>query len=238
MNAQCTHCSTVFRVDPAKVPAGGVRVRCSICRGVFEVAGQGAAAPPAAAPASAPAAASAPAPAPMAAPPEPAPVAPSAPADAPAVTTHAPVVTPPVPTAPAPVDAPTPIPAPAPAPSAPPAPVPAAVAAPAPMPAPAPAAPAPAPAAPTRSGGFGFGQSDPGAKARRLARALISDIVMYYPERRDKALGDGTLKREFMEEIKKSWEEYVGQVGMDTARGTPHFRDALNEILAKGQAMF
>ena len=49
---------------------------------------------------------------------------------------------------------------------------------------------------------------------------------------------DGTLKREFMEEIKKSWEEYVGQVGAETARGTPHFRDALNEILAKGQNLF
>jgi hypothetical protein len=71
-----------------------------------------------------------------------------------------------------------------------------------------------------------------------LARALVSDIVTYHPERRDTALADGTLKREFMEEIKKSWEEYVGQVGAETARGTPHFRDALNEILAKGQNLF
>ncbi|HEY0036295.1 MAG TPA: hypothetical protein VGB66_06380, partial [Longimicrobium sp.] len=78
----------------------------------------------------------------------------------------------------------------------------------------------------------------PTAKARRLARALVSDIVTYHPERRDAALADGTLKREFMEEIKKSWEEYVGQVGAETARGTPHFRDALNEILAKGQSLF
>jgi hypothetical protein len=41
-----------------------------------------------------------------------------------------------------------------------------------------------------------------------------------------------------MEEIKKSWEEYVGQVGAETARSTPHFRDALNDILAKGQTVF
>jgi hypothetical protein len=27
-------------------------------------------------------------------------------------------------------------------------------------------------------------------------------------------------------------------VGADAARSTPHFRDALNEILAKGQAIF
>ena len=54
-----------------------------------------------------------------------------------------------------------------------------------------------------------FGASDPNAKARRLARALVSDIVTYHPERRDQALANGTLKREFLEEIKKSWEEYL-----------------------------
>jgi FPC/CPF motif-containing protein YcgG len=104
----------------------------------------------------------------------------------------------------------------------------------------APAVPAqPSPAgAPAARNPFAFGANDPGAKARRLARALVSDIVTYHPERRDQALQDGTLKREFMEEIKKSWEEYVGQVGTNVARSTPHFRDALNEILAKGQAVF
>jgi hypothetical protein len=61
---------------------------------------------------------------------------------------------------------------------------------------------------------------------------------MYHPDRRDRSLADGTLKKEFMDEIKKSWEEYVAQVGNDAARATPHFRDALNEILAKGQPLF
>jgi hypothetical protein len=109
------------------------------------------------------------------------------------------------------------------------------VAAPAPAPAPV-AAPAPAPASGARANPFGA--NDPGAKARRLARALVSDIVTYHPERRDQALAKGTLKREFMEEIKKSWEEYVAQVGPEISRGTPHFRDALNEILARGQGVF
>ncbi|HET6765294.1 MAG TPA: zinc-ribbon domain-containing protein, partial [Longimicrobiaceae bacterium] len=54
MNVQCSHCQTVFRVDPAKVPAGGLRARCSICRGVFEVPGvEGGAASPAQQPAAA-----------------------------------------------------------------------------------------------------------------------------------------------------------------------------------------
>ena len=40
------------------------------------------------------------------------------------------------------------------------------------------------------------------------------------------------------EEIKKSYEEYVEQVGKDFAESTSHFKDALNEILAGGQSMF
>jgi hypothetical protein len=83
-----------------------------------------------------------------------------------------------------------------------------------------------------------FGVSDPQAKARRLARALVSDIITYHPERRDTSLAQGTLKQEFREEIRKSWEEYIGQVGTEMAHGTPHFRDALNEILARGQKIF
>ncbi|HEX6368479.1 MAG TPA: zinc-ribbon domain-containing protein [Longimicrobium sp.] len=214
MNVQCTHCSTVFRVDPRKVPASGVRVRCSICRGVFEITGTGEAQPAAAA---APVQA---APAPAAAP-TPTPVHQPTPAPA---TAAAPAAPPPAPAA---APAPAPAPTPAPAPPAPP---------PAPAARPAPARPAPAPA--TSGPRSPFGAADPDAKARRLARALVSDIVTYHPERRDKALADGTLKKEFMDEIKKSWEEYVGQVGEAAAKSTPHFRTALNEILAKGQQLF
>lgn len=123
-----------------------------------------------------------------------------------------------------------------PAPPAPPAPV--EVAPPAAEPAPAPVASAPAAPARSRPPGFAFGAADPAAKARRLARALVSDIVTYHPERRDQALREGTLKREFKDEIRKSWEEYVEQVGTETALGTPHFRDALNELLARGQKVF
>ena len=37
MNVSCPQCKTVFRVDPDKVPSDGVRARCSVCGGVFEV---------------------------------------------------------------------------------------------------------------------------------------------------------------------------------------------------------
>jgi hypothetical protein len=107
----------------------------------------------------------------------------------------------------------------------------------------APAAPAAAPAAPpppaaTRAPINPFLANDPNAKARRLSRALISDLVTYFPQRRDEGLRDGTLRDLFREEIKKSYEEYVDQVGRDFADSTTHFQDALNEILAAGQKIF
>ncbi|HLA89492.1 MAG TPA: zinc-ribbon domain-containing protein, partial [Gemmatimonadaceae bacterium] len=37
MNVTCPDCRSVFRVDPAKVPLGGVRARCSVCGGVIPV---------------------------------------------------------------------------------------------------------------------------------------------------------------------------------------------------------
>jgi len=83
-----------------------------------------------------------------------------------------------------------------------------------------------------------YGKQDPHTRANRIARALVSDIVAYHRERRDRTLAAGTLKLEFRDEIRKSWEEYVEQVGLDLARGTPFFRDALNSILANGQPVF
>lgn len=173
MNVNCSHCATVFRVDPRKIPARGVRARCSVCEKVFEISSPSAAA-------------------------EPSPVVATRQvetdeaesqggfsheremaAGGTAVSSLS-------------------------------------------------AAPSP----------FSFGATDPEARARRLARALISDIVTYHPERRDEALRAGTLKRDFGEEIRKSWEEYVEQVGVEVARGTPHFRNALNDVLARGEKIF
>jgi hypothetical protein len=83
-----------------------------------------------------------------------------------------------------------------------------------------------------------FLRADPSQRARRLARALVSDLVAYHPQKREEGLRDGTLRQMFREEIKKSYEEYVEQVGRDVAEGAPHFQDALNEILAGGRRLF
>ena len=102
-------------------------------------------------------------------------------------------------------------------------------------PPPAPVAPPPPAAAPKA---FTFGTRDPHEKASRLARVLVSDIITYNPERHQRALDAGTIKQDFDDEIKKSWGEYVDQVGRDLAESTEYFNQALNEILARGQKIF
>ncbi len=83
-----------------------------------------------------------------------------------------------------------------------------------------------------------FLANDPHAKAKRLARALVSDLVTYFPQKRQDGLRDGTLKQLFKDEIQKSYEEYVTQVGREFAETTPHFQEALNDLLAGGQKVF
>ena len=83
-----------------------------------------------------------------------------------------------------------------------------------------------------------FLANDPNAKARRLARALISDLVTYFPDRRDEGMRNGTLRELFREEIKKSYEEFVDQVGKEFADSTTHFQEAVNDILGGGQKLF
>jgi hypothetical protein len=125
---------------------------------------------------------------------------------------------------------------------------------------PAPASPAPAASAPATpqsvspavSGGSASPQQatggrrpinpflarDPSLRAKRLARALVSDMVAYYPAKHAEGLEKGTLKELFRDEIKKSYEEYVAQVGTDFARSTTHFQESLNEVLGAGRKIF
>ena len=98
--------------------------------------------------------------------------------------------------------------------------------------------PAAAPPSPGGRPANPFLSQDPSLKAKRLARALVSDIVGYHPAKRQEGLRDGTLKELFEEEIKKSWEDYTEQVGREVAESTGFFREALNEILAGGRQLF
>ncbi len=192
MNIRCPECSKVYRVDPQRVPPGGVRTRCEECGAVFVLNTDGVV--------------------PVDAPVQPATVTPDMPAPEPA---------PPRPPASAPADAAAP-----------------ATDVVAPDVAPTANVPPAANEPPAVVPGAVFGPQDPKTRARRLARALVSDIVVYHPDRRERSLKAGTLRVEFREEILKSWDEYVEQVGEEMAKQTPFFRDALNEILAKGQRVF
>ncbi|MDH5759099.1 MAG: hypothetical protein OEZ65_05870, partial [Gemmatimonadota bacterium] len=97
------------------------------------------------------------------------------------------------------------------------------------------APPAP-PARPVQA--FTFGQRTPEEKAQRLARVLVSDMIMYNPERHQRAVANGTLREDFDDEIEKSWKEYVEQVGEEMASRTDFWTEALNEVLARGEQIF
>lgn len=275
MNVSCPDCRSIFRVDPAKVPANGVRARCSVCSGVITIPSpSGVSTPSTAAPRTATPAMSAASPPPTYTPPLP--PAPARPAEMPTARRReesaGPVTataTPPSPVGGTPEFRSTPatpgFTAPRPpsgsGPSAPPFVPPSRPVSPTapPMP-PAPRAPRPAAAAPPRaaapppftppgsSAAIGdaaarrplnpFLSRDPNQRAKRLARALVSDIITYHPAKHAEGLRDGTLKQLFREEIKKSFEEYIAQVGQQLAEGTTYFQEALNEVLAGGRKIF
>ncbi len=116
-----------------------------------------------------------------------------------------------------------------------------------PAPAPrAPAAPAARTAAPAaRTVAVAEPEAPAGSAPRRrrskeemLARALVSDILVYNRDQRDAALRAGNLVEALGGEIKKSWELYKEKVGPEVANSTNHFREALNEILAEGEKVF
>lgn len=235
MTVACPDCRSVFRIDPSKVPASGVRARCSVCGGVIAITGG--TLPVMVTSASAGVVQSA-----FATPSESSAVvsetAPARPAGsafaavASRLATPVPAVarnnTPPSAFAAAPLAVPQPVDAPS-------------------RPSPATTA-TPTGAAQLAPGAVAsetprrhinpFLKADPGQRARRLARALVSDLVAYHPQKRDEGIRNGTLRQLFREEIKKSYEEYVEQVGRELAEASPHFQEALNDILGGGRKLF
>ncbi|WP_353268486.1 zinc-ribbon domain-containing protein [Gemmatimonas sp.] len=265
MTVSCPECRSVFRVDPAKVPATGVRARCSVCGGVIAIAGgtlpvsvtpvAASTAVPAFAGGTSRATPGLPSAAPAVRQPtpirQPALSVPTPARSAPAMPTPArPMDTVPrMPTPAAVPRMPTPVAMPSvsfgvrPTPALPTAPVSAAgpsvmVTSPTPYPVPTMATPAAGTPAEGKKPINPFLQADPSQRARRLARALVSDLVAYNPQKREEGIREGTLRGLFREEIKKSYEEYVEQVGREAAESAPHFQEALNDILAGGRRLF
>jgi len=226
MNVSCPDCRSIFRVDPAKVPPSGVRARCSVCSGVISIpaptgqttapdGGERPAAPPPESgsqdrPRSAPAGQGGWDPPPFGSASQRAPAAP------PALPAASGLSAPPfVPSGSPPRPPTTPRP-------------------PAKPPGAIPVAADGGPRRPLNP----FLSKDPNQRAKRLARALVSDIITYHPAKHAEGLRDGTLKQLFREEIKKSFEEYIAQVGQQLAESTTYFQEALNEVLAAGKKIF
>lgn len=263
MNVACPECQSVYRVDPARVLGGAVRARCSVCGGIIAVSEHARwgedfpetrldppkrresaperAAEPSPTPSHVPAAGTAQR-VPLFASRRP------TPATAPAVFPGA-ALRPPTPKFVPAIPVATPVP---PVSAGTPASLrvdaPAVSSATAPESEASPGVPPFAAASGTATSGTSspqarrpinpFLSNDPNQKARRLARVLVSDMVTYHPQKREDGLRHGTLKQQFRDEIRKSYEEYVEQVGREFAEATSHFQDALNEILAGGQRLF
>lgn len=83
-----------------------------------------------------------------------------------------------------------------------------------------------------------FAASDADARAARLARVLVSDMIRYHRHRYHRALERGTLKEDFAEEVRRSWSEYLRRVGEDLARDTRYFQNELNATLACGEQLY
>ncbi len=185
MNVSCPDCKSVFRVDPAKVPAAGVRARCSVCSGIIPV-------------------------------PPPSSIVPAGPSGvAPEQRSIPDAAEQQGRTGEFSAARTTPL------------------AATEPVSRPTPAVPATG-----RRPINPFLNKDPNLRAKRLARALVSDIITYQPAKHAEGLREGTIRDLFKDEIRKSYEEYAAQVGQQLADSTPYFQEALNEVLGAGKKIF
>ncbi|MCK4528153.1 zinc-ribbon domain-containing protein [candidate division WOR-3 bacterium] len=75
-------------------------------------------------------------------------------------------------------------------------------------------------------------------RARRLARSLAKDILLYHKEEVERGIKEGNLAAILRNEIKKSWQFFKRQVGEDVLKEKNYFKDALNEILGEGKEIF
>ncbi len=75
-------------------------------------------------------------------------------------------------------------------------------------------------------------------RARRLAKALASDLVLYNQEKVEQGLREGTLVQLLGSEIRKSWEYYCQQIPKHIVESTDYFKEQLNKIVGKGKEIF
>ncbi|OGC41617.1 hypothetical protein A2Y85_04615 [candidate division WOR-3 bacterium RBG_13_43_14] len=75
-------------------------------------------------------------------------------------------------------------------------------------------------------------------RAKRLAKALASDLVLYNQSKVEEGLRNGTLVRLLGAEIRRSWEYYCQQIPKKIVDNTDYFKEQLNKIVGKGKEIF
>jgi hypothetical protein len=75
-------------------------------------------------------------------------------------------------------------------------------------------------------------------RARRLAKALASDLVLYNQDKVEQGLRDGTLVQLLGSEIRRSWEYYCQQIPKHIVDSSDYFKEQLNKIVGKGKELF
>jgi len=253
MIVECSNCHAKYNVDEGKIPNTGIRVKCHKCQTIIFIQKE--------VPASQPVQAEVPVPEPT----TPEPAAPLAPASEASVEPSDQVPpaesTPSLPAQPEEPSVPQEPEVPTPEPSVPPAPE---VPTPEPEVAPTePEVPAPqerleqaapldvvmpsepltaSPTGPLPTAPLETEMSDKDKKwnerARRLAKALASDLILYNQGRVEEGLREGTLAQLLGSEIRRSWEYYCQQIPKHIVEGTDYFKDQLNKIVGKGKEIF
>jgi len=75
-------------------------------------------------------------------------------------------------------------------------------------------------------------------EAKRLARSLVKDILLYHGDKVEIGLRQGNLAQLIGDEIRKSWKFYKDSFPLDKTNNVNYFKEALNEIIGKGQSIF
>ena len=69
--------------------------------------------------------------------------------------------------------------------------------------------------------------------ARRIARAVVSDIALYNAKKVEEGIARDNLFDLLKEEIEEGRNYYQSRIDPDVARGTNYFNEALVDVLVK-----
>ncbi len=218
MIVECTNCHAKYNINENKIPPAGVKVRCPKCQNIILVKKEETVVSPKIEPPPVPKV-EPPAPPKVEPPPTPKIEEPPIPKVEKPIVQEPPVPKPPEPEVPAPPEPEMPVTPPVQKPVA-------------PEPEPVIKPPSPPPVE--------MSEEDKKwhERARRLAKALASDLVLYNQEKVEQGLRDGTLVQLLGSEIRRSWEYYCQQIPKHIIENSDYFKEQLNKIVGKGKEIF